>query len=378
MFNKKKKPAPDAIQPVLDNLRAFRAEMEAIDWPTGGTLENDRRKFILLLSGLSSCRMAPGIPQNMGHEALFECANEEDRAALRGHLNKLFGITDDASLWDALNDFYRSYDEYDTFRTFWAGCPEFDLDERNKAGRKSFEASMRFAEKLRDITGSNGFLAWDINERIGMCRRAYAAGFITQERFWEATDSMAFRAAAYYDNWGEYALACVCGAVYYCYRQMCDNDEAETAAAPFLGIQLNLARALTAEDGIWRVYGWPKYNRNGKKYHLAAKEIIPMLHGWDGPKGCLATDRITVDGCKVGYMYREAPDYSGDSGWRFFTGDEDDDYANNPDNSGVYDLNTICNDDPGIIPLLRTPAGTAFARDEKGRFREEAFAPGEE
>jgi hypothetical protein len=189
---------------------------------------------------------------------------------------------------------------------------------------------------------------------------------------------MAFRAAAYYDNGGEYALACVGGAVYYAYRQMYDNNEAETAAAPFLGIQLNLARTLTAGDGIWRIYGWPKYDRTGKKHKLSAKDIIPMLLDWDGPKGCIATDRITVDGAKIGYMYREEPDYTGDSGWRFFAGDEDDDYANNPDNSGIYDLNSICNDDPEIIPFLRAPSGTAFGRDKKGRFQEEAFAAGEE
>ena len=378
LFKKKKQSAPTTIEPMLDELHAFRREMESINWQAGGVLEDDRRKFILLLSGLSSCRMAPGIPQNMGHDALFECANEDDRTALREHLQKLFGITDEASLWDSLNDWYRSCDEYDTFRTFWAGWPEFDLNELNKEGRTAFEGSMRFAEKLQEITGNNGFLAWDINERIGICRRAYAAGFIAEERFWAVADSMAFRAAAYYDSWGEYALACVCGSVYYAFRQMYDNNEAETAAAPFLGIQLKLARALTTEDGIWRMYGWPKYNCTGKTYALAAKDIIPMLHDWDGPKGCLATDRITVDGCKVGYMYREKPDNSGDSGWRFFAGDEDDSYANNPENSGIYDLNTICNDDPEIIPFLRAPAGTAFGRDRKGEFREEAFAAGED
>ncbi len=41
-----------------------------------------------------------------------------------------------------------------------------------------------------------------------------------------------------------------------------------------------------------------------------------------------------------------------------------------PNNAGIYKLNTICNDDPDIIPLLRTPAPYAFERDENGVFQQ--------
>lgn len=42
-----------------------------------------------------------------------------------------------------------------------------------------------------------------------------------------------------------------------------------------------------------------------KKYLIAANEIKLLLTDWDGADGCIATDRITVDGLPVGYMYRE-------------------------------------------------------------------------
>ncbi len=102
------------------------------------------------------------------------------------------------------------------------------------------------------------------------------------------------------------------------------------------------------------------------------KEDIKKLLAWKGPEGCMATDRITVDGCKIGYMYREEPDSDyPDSGWRFFEGTEDEDYMNNVQNSGVYKLNTICNYDSSIIPLLNSPYGSAFYRDENGEFKAE-------
>ena len=47
-------------------------------------------------------------------------------------------------------------------------------------------------------------------------------------------------------------------------------------------------------------------------------------------------------------------------------------------NSGIYKLNTICQYDPDIIPLLHAPYGTAYIRDENGEFQEESFEPIEE
>ena len=41
-----------------------------------------------------------------------------------------------------------------------------------------------------------------------------------------------------------------------------------------------------------------------------------------------------------------------------------------PNNAGIYGLNSICNDDPDIIPLLNTPAPCAFERDEHGVFQQ--------
>ena len=52
-----------------------------------------------------------------------------------------------------------------------------------------------------------------------------------------------------------------------------------------------------------------------------------------------------------------------DSGWRFLSGRESDDYMDDPDNVGVYDVNTIANYDRDIIPHLDAPVGSAFERD---------------
>jgi hypothetical protein len=104
-----------------------------------------------------------------------------------------------------------------------------------------------------------------------------------------------------------------------------------------------------------------------KTFFLPAAAIRPDLAPGHG--SCMATDLITVHGNRVGYMYRQKPDNEIDSGWRFFAGSESQDYVDDPANWEIYDVNTLANYDPGIIPFLDSPHGTAFERHaESGEF----------
>ncbi len=136
--------------------------------------------------------------------------------------------------------------------------------------------------------------------------------------------------------------------------EMMDNEEIQEMARDVEALRKELYEAA---------------GRN-RDYHVKAEDVKPLLSDWEGADGCIATNRITVEGCKVGYCYREEPDGGWDSGWRFTAGDESDEYMDDPNNAGIYKLNTICNDDPDIIPLLNTPAPCAFERDENGVFQQ--------
>ena len=79
--------------------------------------------------------------------------------------------------------------------------------------------------------------------------------------------------------------------------------------------------------------------------------------------GYVYASKMLVDNKrKVRFMYHEKGDNVQDSGWRFFCGDEDDEYVNNPDNIGIYDINTILEIDKSITPFLYEPVGTALER----------------
>ena len=67
-----------------------------------------------------------------------------------------------------------------------------------------------------------------------------------------------------------------------------------------------------------------------KNFNVPKEEMKPLLSDWTGANGCLATNRIMVEGCKVGYCYREKPDDDWDSGWHFTAGDESQPYMDDP------------------------------------------------
>lgn len=110
-----------------------------------------------------------------------------------------------------------------------------------------------------------------------------------------------------------------------------------------------------------------------KQFALRADQIQPLAKNRGG---CFATDMITVEGRKVGYMYREEPRNDQDSGWIFTAGQESQDYMGDADNHGIYDVNTVANYDPDIIPFLDAPVGTAFEREgPSGGFTQVAGEP---
>ena len=96
-----------------------------------------------------------------------------------------------------------------------------------------------------------------------------------------------------------------------------------------------------------------------KNFKIKGELIKPLIESMGG---CIATDKITVEGELVDYMVREEPNNDLDSGWQFFAGTEDQEYIDNPENSAIYDVNTIANYDPSIIPYLHLPVGTQLER----------------
>ena len=79
----------------------------------------------------------------------------------------------------------------------------------------------------------------------------------------------------------------------------------------------------------------------------------------------LASKLLVENNMKVRFMYREEPDDTFDSGWRFFSGEESDEYVNKAENIGIYSVETISKIDLDIIPFLNNDVGMAFERESE-------------
>lgn len=97
------------------------------------------------------------------------------------------------------------------------------------------------------------------------------------------------------------------------------------------------------------------------------------------PQGfCVASNRVMKDGCKVGWAYREAVGKDGDSGWRFFSGDESEAYSNDLDNFAFHDINAVAAHDPSIAEIADLPEGSSYEKLAGGEWRSMDLDPDDE
>ncbi|MCB9001179.1 MAG: DUF2185 domain-containing protein [Bacteroidales bacterium] len=95
------------------------------------------------------------------------------------------------------------------------------------------------------------------------------------------------------------------------------------------------------------------------KYKIKPEDVKEIVAG---TRYCYASDRVSVDGLPVGYMYREKPEDEDDSGWRFYSGTETEEYVEDEYHFMMFDLNYIANCDPTIVPYLKTKVGAELER----------------
>lgn len=156
--------------------------------------------------------------------------------------------------------------------TFWKGAPLFDLAELNSQGRKDFEHCKKLAQTFYPFIKEKGFYAWDINERIGLCRSAAACGIISEEEFWQIMDQWVRQAQVFYHSFGEFAISCLCGGLYEMGRH--DSD-----IQSFFEIQKNVIESLLTEGEAWNRNSW---------YAPKEREWAELL---DSNPGCFITKK---------------------------------------------------------------------------------------
>lgn len=76
----------------------------------------------------------------------------------------------------------------------------------------------------------------------------------------------------------------------------------------------------------------------------------------------IASHEVMQGGKPVGYFYREEPGNENDSGWRVFSGEETQEYADDPQNFSMYNASTLVEKAPAIREFLGREYPVAFRR----------------
>lgn len=238
-------------------VRALELELRALN--TNPRRPCSRDEFIALLAGVPALRKTPGIPGPGGSGpnyfiTLPRCSSAENERACREHLEKVFGITDTASLLEFCKRDILCHNNYLDFLGFWEGQAPFSLEE---LGQKDPNAP-EFFKRLRDfsaqfypIVGHKGYLAWDVSECIGHLRAAYACGLLSRNELDELSEHWIVKAQIFKD-WTDFAVSLVCGGLYWDFRQGSKLPELNQG----LELWSKLVRLLLNDGAAWASGLW--------------------------------------------------------------------------------------------------------------------------
>jgi hypothetical protein len=133
-------------------------------------------------------------------------------------------------------------------------------------------------------------------------------------------------------------------------------------AREWLSRSLRLTYTARRKRGAYVVRATAEVEVVANKLRLVADEVVELIEHMGG---CIATNRIMIDGLPVGSMVRDVATGPQDSGWLFMAGDESQAYLDDEKNLAVYEVNTVASCDPSIIPFLYALPGQCFDRDPR-------------
>lgn len=76
------------------------------------------------------------------------------------------------------------------------------------------------------------------------------------------------------------------------------------------------------------------------------------------PSGCIASNNLLSRKGELKWCFRETPINNMDSGWRFLSNIDTDEYLADANNSSVCDLDTVIQAEPAILAIINSPVGT--------------------
>lgn len=201
--------------------------------PYSDKYELSDEEFVMRLGFLPGIRKIPGQERGLGFEEFFKKYEGAQKEQAKKWFEDLFGVTDRGSFIE----FFQNNRCCNISRfardviSSMNGRAAFDVSELNKGGRRLFEDVTLFVKVFAEFLPASGVAAWDMSEKIGFCRHAYAVDLLTNTDYLTCMTAIIDDAKASFSSAEEYMLSLAFGSAFYMFME---DDRSIPSATDFL------------------------------------------------------------------------------------------------------------------------------------------------
>ncbi len=207
--------------------------------------------FTLRLSYLSAVRKIPGTNEILGINDFLKKYPDREKPIVRTFLKQHFGITDFGTLAE-LCDKKMSYNLTMVLGNVCSsaiGKPNFDMDKLTDDGRELMGDLMLFVSSImKFLPEKGGVTAWDICEKIGFSRMAYACGVISEKEYRAIAERQTDFAKRCFSAFDEYLTSLVLGSGLFVFLE--DNRSIKSAIS-YINSIMPIVLLGDAPDIMW-------------------------------------------------------------------------------------------------------------------------------
>ena len=208
-------------------------------------------EFALRLAYLPSIRHIPNTKYGLGFDNFLKKFPDDEKRIVRAFLKNNFGIIDKKSLDELLNG-KLSYNLTSVMHNVCAqaaGSPDFDVSALDQNGKELFgDFTLFLSYIIKFLPTRGGVTAWDISEKIGFTRNAYACDIITEKDYREAVSIYTDLAKRCFSDFDEYLTSLVLGSGMFMFLE--DNRSVKSAIK-YIDTVMPLVLEGDVPDIIW-------------------------------------------------------------------------------------------------------------------------------
>lgn len=207
--------------------------------------------FALRLAYLPAIRHIPNTKNGLGFEDFLKKFPNDEKKIVREFLKHNFSITDKSSL-DELLKGKLSYNLTSVMHNVCAnaaGTPDFDFSALDRDGKDLFSDFTLFLSYIiKFLPEHGGVTAWDISEKIGFTRNAYACDIITENDYRDAVNKYTEIAKKCFSGFDEYLTSLVLGSGMFMFLE---DDRSVKSAIKYIDTIMPLVIQGDVPDIMW-------------------------------------------------------------------------------------------------------------------------------